>query len=130
VRFIHTPAEDAGRLTSAAVLEAGHRHAQWYLAEGAEELCHGLCQALQKRALPRALMSDNGSPMLTAETTEGLARLGILHETTLPYAPFQNGKQEVNLPNISPTPFRLFLCGTNLSRALIRRKKRRIVEVS
>jgi putative transposase len=25
-------------------------HAQWYLAEGAEELCHGLCQALQKRA--------------------------------------------------------------------------------
>jgi len=69
-------------------------HAQWYLAEGAEELCHGLYQALQKRALPRALMSDNGSAMLAAETTEGLARLGILHETTLPYAPFQNGKQE------------------------------------
>jgi putative transposase len=39
-------------------------------------------------------MSDNGSAMLAAETTEGLARLGILHETTLPYAPFQNGKQE------------------------------------
>ncbi len=69
-------------------------HAQWYLAEGAEELCHGLSQALQKRALPRALMSDNGSAMLAAETTEGLARLGIVHETTLPYAPFQNGKQE------------------------------------
>jgi putative transposase len=69
-------------------------HAQWYLAEGAEELCHGLCQALQKRTLPRALMSDNGSAMLAAETTEGLARLDILHEKTLPYAPFQNGKQE------------------------------------
>jgi putative transposase len=69
-------------------------HAQWYLAEGAEELCQGLCQALQKRALPRALMSDNGSAMLAAETTEGLARLSIVHETTLPYAPFQNGKQE------------------------------------
>jgi putative transposase len=69
-------------------------HAQWYLAEGAEELCHGLSQALLKRALPRALMSDNGSAMLAAETTEGLARLGILHEKTLPYAPFQNGKQE------------------------------------
>jgi len=64
-------------------------HAQWYLAEGAEELCHGLCQAFQKRALPRALMSDNGSAMLAAETTEGLARLGIVHEKTLPYAPFQ-----------------------------------------
>jgi hypothetical protein len=32
--------------------------------------------------------------MLAAETTQGLARLGILHETTLPYSPYQNGKQE------------------------------------
>jgi putative transposase len=32
-------------------------------------------------------MSDKGSAMLAAETTEGLARLGILHEKTLPYAP-------------------------------------------
>lgn len=69
-------------------------HAQWYLAEGAEELCHGMAQAFQKRALPRALMSDNGSAMLAAETVQGLARLGILHETTLPYSPYQNGKQE------------------------------------
>jgi transposase InsO family protein len=69
-------------------------HARWYLAEAAEELCPGLCQAFQERALPRALMSDNGSARLAAEATEGLARLGILHETTLPYAPFQNGKQE------------------------------------
>lgn len=69
-------------------------HLQWYLHEGAEELCHGLMQALLKRALPRALMSDNGSAMLAAETTQGLARLGILHETTLPYSPYQNGKQE------------------------------------
>jgi hypothetical protein len=59
-------------------------HLQWYLSEGAEELCHGLSQALLKRALPRALMSDNGSAMLATETTQGLARLGILHETTLP----------------------------------------------
>ena len=69
-------------------------HAQWYLAEGAQELCHGLGQALQKRALPRALMSDNGSAMLAAETVQGLARLGIVHETTLPFSPYQNGKQE------------------------------------
>src|SRR5690606_32496425 len=46
------------------------------------------------RALPRALMSDNGGAMLASETTQGLARLGILHETTLPYSPYQNGKQE------------------------------------
>ena len=51
-------------------------HAQWYLAEGAEELCHGLCQAFQKRALPRALMSDNGSAMLAAETNGGLGTAG------------------------------------------------------
>ena len=52
-------------------------------------------QALQKRALPRALMSDNGSAMTSAEFTEGLARLGILHQPTLPYSPYQNAKQEV-----------------------------------
>lgn len=69
-------------------------HLQWYLSEGAEELCHGLGQALLKRALPRALLTDNGSAMLAAETTQGLARLGIVHETTLPYSPHQNGKQE------------------------------------
>jgi hypothetical protein len=69
-------------------------HLQWYLSEGAEELCHGLSQALLKRALPRAVMSDNGGAMLAAETTQGLARLGIVHETTLPYSPYQNGKQE------------------------------------
>jgi transposase InsO family protein len=69
-------------------------HAQWYLAEGAEELCHGLFQAFQKRALPRALMTDNGSAMLATETTEGLARLSIVHETTLYFSPYQNGKQE------------------------------------
>lgn len=69
-------------------------HAQWYLAEGAEELCHGLSQALQKRALPRSLMSDNGSAMIAMETVQGLARLGIRHERTRPYSPQVNGKQE------------------------------------
>jgi hypothetical protein len=39
-------------------------------------------------------MSDNGSAMLADEFTEGLLRLGILHETTLPYSAYQNGKQE------------------------------------
>ena len=62
---------------------------QWYLAETAETFVHGLCQAIQKRGLGRALMTDNGSPMLAAETREGLARLGVLHETTLPYSPYQ-----------------------------------------
>lgn len=69
-------------------------HAQWYLAEGSEELCHGSSQAFQKRGLPRALMSDNGSAMLAGETEQGLIRLGIVHETTLPFSPYQNGKQE------------------------------------
>lgn len=69
-------------------------HGQWYLAEGAQELCHGLSQGFQKRDLPRELMTDNGSAMLAAETTEGLTRLSILHQTTLPYSPYQNAKQE------------------------------------
>jgi putative transposase len=70
-------------------------HAQWYLDETAESLVHGFKQALQKRGLPRALMSDNGSAMMSAEFTEGLERLGILHQPTLPYSPYQNAKQEV-----------------------------------
>jgi transposase InsO family protein len=69
-------------------------HMQWYLDETAEALVHGLSQAFQKRALPRALLTDNGAAMTAAETTEGLDRLGVLHYTTLPYSPEQNGKQE------------------------------------
>jgi putative transposase len=69
-------------------------HLQWYHSECAENIAHGLSQAMQKRGLPRAAMSDNGSAMTATEITEGLARLGILHQTTLPYSPYQNGKQE------------------------------------
>ena len=69
-------------------------HLQWYLAEGARELCHGLCQAFQKRDLPRSLLYDNGSAMIAAETEQGLTRLGVVFENTLPYSPYQNGKQE------------------------------------
>lgn len=69
-------------------------HLQWYLGETAEDLIHGLTQAFCKRGLPRSLMTDNGSAMLAGETENGLARLGIIHDTTLPYCPYQNGKQE------------------------------------
>jgi len=53
-------------------------HLQWYLDETAEAVVHGLSQAFQKRALPRALLTDNGAAMLAAETVEGLERLGIV----------------------------------------------------
>jgi len=32
--------------------------------------------------------------MIAHETCNGLAKLSISHETTLPYSPYQNGKQE------------------------------------
>jgi len=70
-------------------------HLQWYLDETAETLVHGLAQAIQKRGLPRALLTDNGAAMLAAEVRQGLETLGIVHETTLPYSPYQNAKQEV-----------------------------------
>lgn len=70
-------------------------HLQFYLAETAECLVHGLTQAFMKRGLPRVLMTDNGAAMLAEETRNGLQRLAIEHKTTLPYSPFQNGKQEV-----------------------------------
>lgn len=69
-------------------------HIQWYIQETAETFIHGLCQAFQKRGLPRSLMTDNGSPMIAEETTTGLLDLSIVHATTLPYSPYQNGKQE------------------------------------
>jgi putative transposase len=70
-------------------------HAQWYVSETAASLIHGLVQAFLKRGLPRALLTDNGGPMLAAETTQGLQRLSVVHHTTLAYSPHQNGKQEV-----------------------------------
>ena len=32
--------------------------------------------------------------MLSQEVTTGLATLGVAHQTTLPYSPYQNAKQE------------------------------------
>ena len=39
-------------------------------------------------------MTDNGAAMLSEEVTTGLATLGVVHQTTLPYSPYQNAKQE------------------------------------
>lgn len=69
-------------------------HLQWYYDETAESLVHGFCQALQRRGLPRSLMTDNGAAMQAEEFRAGLHTLGILHEPTLPYSPYQNAKQE------------------------------------
>lgn len=69
-------------------------HIQWFFNETAEVLQHGLIQAFHKRGLPRGLMTDNGPAMVAHETKNGLMSLGIKHEKTLPYSPYQNGKQE------------------------------------
>lgn len=39
-------------------------------------------------------MTDNGSAMISGEFQNGLFELGIKHDKTLPYSPYQNGKQE------------------------------------
>jgi len=70
-------------------------HSQWYLSETAEDLAHGLEQGFMKRDLPRSLITDGGAAMKAHETRQGLLRLGIHHAMTLPYSPYQNGKQEV-----------------------------------
>lgn len=69
-------------------------HIQWYFQETAEVLQHGLMQAFMKRGLPRSLMTDNGAAMIANETINGLLGLSIQHDRTLPYSPYQNGKQE------------------------------------
>ena len=70
-------------------------HVQWYLDETTQSLVHGFSQALQRRGVPRALMTDNGAAMMAEEFTCGLHALGIVHQPTLPYSPQMNGKQEV-----------------------------------
>jgi putative transposase len=70
-------------------------HAQWYWHEQARTVAHALMQAFAKRGLPRMLMSDNGGAFVAAEIEHGLHRLGIQQQTTLCYAPNQNGKMEV-----------------------------------
>jgi transposase InsO family protein len=71
-------------------------HLQWYLSsETTEVVVHGLSQAFQKRGLPRACLSDNGAAMTAAEVVDGLTRLGVLQETTLPYTPEANAKIEI-----------------------------------
>lgn len=69
-------------------------HFQWYLRETTETLVHALSQAILRFGVPAALLTDNGGPMTSEEVTNGLARLGVVHRTTLPYSPHQNGKQE------------------------------------
>jgi transposase InsO family protein len=69
-------------------------HIQWYLDETADTLIHGFTQALHKRGIPRSLMTDNGSAMVAEEFQNGLFKLSIAHDKTLPYSPYQNGKQE------------------------------------
>jgi transposase InsO family protein len=69
-------------------------HLQWYWWEDTRALTHGFIQALQKRGIPRALMTDNGSAMTAAEFEQGCGRIGITLEHTLAYSAYQNGKQE------------------------------------
>jgi transposase InsO family protein len=69
-------------------------HLQWYLVENTENLFHGLSQAYLKYGLPRSEIHDDGSAMKAAEIKKGAKRLGIIHFPTLPYSPYQNGKQE------------------------------------
>lgn len=70
-------------------------HLQWYLGdECTETVVHCLMQAIQKRGLCRAYLSDGGSGFIAAETTEGLARLSIEAHTILARTPEQNAKQE------------------------------------
>jgi transposase InsO family protein len=83
----------------------------------AEIVAHGLSQAFQKRCLPRSGLSDNGAAMTAAEVVEGLTRLGVLHETVLPYTPAANDKIETlsasawtHAPCVRPKAIRHEMC--------------------
>ena len=120
----HTP-------VACAVLDDRSRvccHLQWYLTENAHNLVHALTQAALKRGLPRALMTDNGSAMLAEETREGLSRLGVEHETTLPYSPYMNGKQEVFWAQVEGRLMELLRGGAPLTLDFLNRASQAWVE--
>jgi putative transposase len=104
-------------------------HIQWYLSETAEDLVHGLSQAIQKRGLPRALLTDNGPAMVAEEVTEGLLRLGIVHERTLPYSPYQNGKQEVFWGRFEGRLLKMLDCVAELTLELLNKTTQAWVEI-
>jgi putative transposase len=104
-------------------------HVQWYLSETAEDLVHGLSQAIQKRGLPRALLTDNGSAMVAEELTEGLLRLGIVHEHTLPYSPYQNGKQEAFWGRLEGRLMKMLAGLSELTPALLNQATQAWVEI-
>jgi transposase InsO family protein len=96
-RSVSTKGGERKKPWAAGILDDRSRlacHLQWYMVEDAENLVHSLSQGIQKRGLPRSLLTDNGGAMMAAETVQGLERLGIIHWTTLPATPEQNGKQE------------------------------------
>ena len=103
-------------------------HLQWYREETAEALVHGLCQAMQKRGVPRALLTDNGSAMMAGETKRGLATLGVVHQTTLAYTPEQNGKQESFWGRIEGRLLPMLEGERNLSLALLNKATQAWVE--
>lgn len=126
--------DEAGRWhtpVACAVLDDRSRvccHLQWYLTENAHNLVHALTQAMLKRGLPRALMTDNGSAMLAEETREGLSRLGVEHETTLPYSAYQNGKQEVFWAQVEGRLMELLRGGAPLTLDFLNRASQAWVE--
>ena len=75
-------------------------HVQWYVQERTCDLVHGLTQAIMKRGLPRAVLTDNGAAMAGVEWKEGLTRLGITHKTTLPYSPHQKESASYYTSNV------------------------------
>jgi putative transposase len=104
-------------------------HVQWYFSETAEDLVHGLSQAIQKRGLPRALLTDNGSAMVAEELTEGLLRLGVVHERTLPYSPYQNGKQEAFWGRLEGRLMKMLAGVSELTLALLNEATQAWVEI-
>lgn len=62
-----------------------------------------LSQAIQKRGLARALITDNGAAMVAGEFREGLLQLGVVHETTLPYSVSER-EARIFLGHVGRTP--------------------------
>ena len=62
-------------------------HIQWYLSETAEDLVHGLSQAIQKRGLPRALLPITARRWWPRKSPRGCSAWGSSTSGRFPTAP-------------------------------------------
>ncbi|PSC67067.1 Retrovirus-related Pol poly from transposon TNT 1-94, partial [Micractinium conductrix] len=78
-------------------------------SDAADSIIHTVTMLQRQAGLPvKRVRSDNGGEFCNSTLSEFYTSQGVLHETTNPYSPQQNGKAERLNRTLDKTPFELF----------------------